>query len=148
MSRETETFSVASGPLDRETVDRWLDRHDAAWASGDPAAIGDLFTAYGVYHLGRWEGPWHVMRGPLIGREAIAAGWQAAAEPDERFEIETEHLAIDEMRAIVRRRITYARPDGSIDVRYDTAWLLDFAADGRVREYQEWFVEEPRNDGA
>jgi ketosteroid isomerase-like protein len=147
VNRETATFGVSSGPLDRETVDRWLDRHDAAWASGDAAAIGDLFTADGVYHLGPWEGPWHGMHGPLVGREAIAAGWQAAAEPDERFEIETDPLAIDGSRAIVRRRITYMRPDGTVDSRYDTAWLLDFAADGRVREYQEWFVEEPRDDG-
>jgi ketosteroid isomerase-like protein len=134
------------GHVEHATVDAWLAAHDAAWKSGDPAAIGDLFTEDGVYHLGPWEGPWHGMRGPLIGREAIAAGWRAAAEPDERFEIETEHLATDGGRAVVRRRITYRGPDGAVESRYDTAWLLDFDAEGRVREYQEWFVEEPRDD--
>jgi len=31
--------------MDRADVDRWLARYVAAWKSGDPAEIGDLFSA-------------------------------------------------------------------------------------------------------
>ena len=49
----------------------------------------------------------------------------------------------DGPRAVVRRRLTYFEPDGSVESLWDTCWVIDFDADGRCIEYWEWFVEGP-----
>ena len=122
----------------------WIAAHDAAWRANDPSAIGGLFSADAVYHLGPWEGPWRGMDGPFRGRDAIVAGWRAGADTTERFAATTEILAIVGLRAVVSREFTYLTADDQPTDRYGCAWLLDFDADGRCREYQEWFVKDER----
>ena len=129
--------------IGRDVVLRWIDRHDAAWRAADPAAIAGLFSADAVYHLGPWDAPWRGLDGPFRGRDAIATGWLAGGIEGERFSADTEILAIDGARAVVRRRITYFEADRSVESRHDTCWVVDFDADGRCVEYQEWFVEGP-----
>ena len=129
--------------IGRDDVLRWIDRHDAAWRAADPAAIAELFSADAVYHLGPWDAPWRGLDGPFRGRDAIAKGWLAGGIEGERFSADTEILAIEGGRAVVRRRITYFEADGSVESRYDTCWVVDFDADGRCVEYQEWYVEGP-----
>jgi hypothetical protein len=131
------------GSVTREDVERWLAAHDDAWRSAEAVAIADLFADDAVYHLGPWDAPWRGLAGPFRGREAIAAGWIAGGIASERFATESEILAIEGRRAVVRRRITYFKADGSVESRYDTCWLIDFDVDGRCAEYQEWYVEEP-----
>ena len=131
--------------LTRDAVDRWLEAHDAAWRSADAIEIANLFAEDAVYHLGPWDAPWRGLSGPFRGRDAIAAGWLAGGIAGERFDVTSEILAIDGSRAVVRRRITYFEADGSVESRYDTCWVLDFDADGRCAEYQEWYVEGPRD---
>jgi hypothetical protein len=134
-------------PLDRDVVERWLDAHDEAWRSADAAAIADLFGEDAIYHLGPWDAPWRGLSGPFRGRDAIAAGWLAGGIESERFVVESEILAIEGLRAVVRRRITYLEPDASVESAYDTCWVIDFDRDGRCAEYQEWFVEAPSDRG-
>jgi hypothetical protein len=128
----------------RAEVDRWIAAHDAAWRANDPMLIGELFSEGGVYHLGPFEGPWRGMDGPFRGRDAIVRGWLAGADPSERFEAVHEVLAIVGRRSIVSREITYLGTDGRPEERYGCVWLLDFDADARCREYQEWFVKDER----
>src|SRR4051794_24357754 len=127
--------------VSRETVEQWIAAHDAAWRAADGAAIAALFSDDAVYHLGPWDGPWRGLDGPFRGSAAIAAGWLAGGIDGERFEAAAEILALDARRAVVRRRITYFESDGSVESRYDTCWVVDFDADGRCAEYQEWYVE-------
>ena len=49
---------AARPALTREDVLAWVAAHDEGWRSNDPEAIGRLFSADGIYHLGPWEGPW------------------------------------------------------------------------------------------
>ena len=133
-----------SGRIATDVVTRWLAAHDAAWASNDPAAIGELFTDDAVYHLGPFEGPWRGMDGPFSGRAAIVAGWLAGADETERFTATAEILAIVDRRAIVSRVITYLGEDGKPSERYGCVWALEFDDDGRCRDYQEWFVKDER----
>jgi nuclear transport factor 2 (NTF2) superfamily protein len=130
--------------LTAEELLAWVAAHDAAWRSNDPERIGDLFTEDGIYHLGPWEGPWRGYTGPIVGREAIAEAWATAFDPDERFEAESEVVAIEGRRGVVRRTITYEGAGREPATRYGCVWVLDFDDEGRCREYQEWFVEEPR----
>jgi SnoaL-like domain len=130
-----------------DAVTQWLEAHDAAWRSAGHAAIADLFSEAAVYHLGPIEEEWRSVTGPLRGRDAIAAGWLAGGIAGEQFETESEILAIDGPRAVVRRRIRYFKPDGSVESRWDTCWVLDFDGDGRCTEYWEWYVEGPAVPG-
>ena len=136
-------MEVAVFALDRAHVSRWLDAHDAAWRSADPAAIAALFADDAVYHLGPFEESWRGLDGPFRGPDGIAAGWLAGGIAGERFEIESEILAIEAARAVVNRRITYRGDDGAVESRWDTCWVVDFDADGRCVEYREWYVEGP-----
>jgi hypothetical protein len=132
---------------DREHVIQWLAAHDAAWRAADRQAIAALFSADAIYHLGPWDAPWRGLPGPFRGAEALAEGWLAGGIAGERFTADAEILAIEGPRAVIRRRITYFEPDGSVESRYDTCWVVDFDADGRCAEYQEWYVEGPADPG-
>jgi hypothetical protein len=136
-------MEVGGITIDRALVLRWLDAHDAAWRAADPAVIAGLFSPDAVYHLGPWDAPWRGLDGPFRGADAIAAGWLAGGIEGEDFTADAEILALEGARAVVRRRITYFEPDGSVESRYDTCWVVDFDADGRCAEYQEWYVEGP-----
>jgi len=138
---------VGSFMLDRQHVLRWLDAHDAAWRAADADAIAALFSSDGVYHLGPFDETWRGLAGPFRGADAIAAGWLAGGIAGERFEIESEILAIDRPRAVIRRRITYLDATGGVSSRWDTCWVVDFGADGRCSEYREWYVEGPADPG-
>ena len=137
-----------SDDLRRGEVLAWVDAHDAAWRSNDPEAIGRLFSADGIYHLGAWEGPWRGYRGPIVGRRAIAEAWTTAFDADEAFEAETAIVAIEGRRAVVRRTITYEGAGREPASRFGCLWVLDFDAEGACREYQEWYVKEPMSESA
>lgn len=125
----------------RDVVERWLVAHDNAWRAADRAAIADLFNEAAIYHLGPFEESWRGLTGPFRGRDGIADGWLAGGIQGERFAIESEILAIDGRRAVVRRRITYFDSGGSTESRWDTCWVIDFDETGRCAEYREWYVE-------
>lgn len=136
------------GVIDPATVDGWLEAHDDAWRRADPVAIGELFSDDGAYHLGPFEGPWRGMTGPLVGRAAIVDGWLAGTDESERFTATAETLAIEGMRAVVSRVISYVDAAGEPVERYGCVWVLDFDDDGRCRSYQEWFVPDERLAGS
>jgi hypothetical protein len=130
-------------PVTPERVLAWVAAHDAAWRSNDPDAIGDLFSDDGIYHLGPWEGPWRGHIGPIVGRGAIAEAWATAFDPNERFDADVEIVAIDGRRSVLRRTISYEVTGHEPPTRYGCLWIVDFDAEGRCRDYQEWFMEEP-----
>jgi nuclear transport factor 2 (NTF2) superfamily protein len=130
--------------LTRDEVLAWVAAHDHAWRSNDPEAIGRLFSEDGIYRLGPWEGPWRGHTGPVIGREAIVDVWTSTFDSDESFEADAQVVAIDGRRGVVQRKITYESVAGHPGSRYGCLWVIDLDEDGRCREYQEWYVEEPR----
>jgi hypothetical protein len=132
---------IGDGGLTKDVVATWLEAHDAAWRAAEPDAIADLFTDNAVYHLGPFDESWRGLAGPFRGRDAIAAGWLAGGIEGEQFQVESEILAIDGQRAVVRRRITYLEADSSIESQWDTCWVVDFDETGRCIEYREWYVE-------
>jgi nuclear transport factor 2 (NTF2) superfamily protein len=133
----------ADPDLTREAVLAWVAAHDRAWRSNDPDAIGALFTEDGIYHLGPWEGPWRGHTGPIFGRTAIVDLWTSTFDPDERFTADANVLAIDGRRGVVQRTISYESIVGHPGTRYSCVWIVDLDSDGRCRNYQEWFVEQP-----
>lgn len=136
----------ARSPLTPELALAWVAAHDEAWRSNDPDEIGNLFSNDGIYHLGPWEGPWRGHTGPIVGRPAIVEAWATAFDPHEGFVANADVIAIDGRRAVVRRTISYDGAGREPASRFGCLWIVDFDAEGRCSEYQEWFMEEPAEE--
>ena len=131
--------------IDRAGVDRWLDDYVGAWKSYDRDAIGALFADDVEYR-------YHPYDEPVRGRDSVVAAWrEEAAFPgasgrDEPgiYDGSYRAVAIDGDVAVAVGRSTYTDgPDGPVAEVYDNCFLLRFDAEGRCREFTEWFVKRP-----
>jgi ketosteroid isomerase-like protein len=118
--------------VERHDVDRWLERYVAAWRSYDRAEIEALFSADARYR-------YHAYDDPIVGGEAIAASW--LQDPDEpgSFDARYECFAVDGDRAVAVGTSTYPAAGDA----FENVFLLEFDADGRCREFTEWYVKRP-----
>ena len=119
--------------MDRAAVDAWLERYVAAWKSGDPAEIGELFSEGCSYR-------YQPSSEPVVGRDAIVASW--LEEPDEpgTFDASYSCWAVDGDRAVATGTSTYAPPEPKV---YDNVYLLVFDGDGRCSEFTELYLLRP-----
>ena len=127
--------------IERQDVGRWLDAYTEAWKSYDPEAIGALFAEDCVYR-------YHPFDEPLRGREAIVASW-VEDDPDEpgTYDGAYEPVAVDGDLAVAVGASTYTRgPGGPIRAIYDNCFLIRFDAEGRCREFTEWYMKRPEED--
>ena len=131
--------------IDRAGVDRWLDDYVAAWKSYDRDAIGALFADDVEYR-------YHPYDEPVRGRDSVVAAWREEAEfpgasgRDEPgiYDGTYRGVAIDGDVAVAVGQSTYTDgPDGPVAEVYDNCFLLRFDAEGRCREFTEWFVKRP-----
>lgn len=128
--------------LTRADVQAWLDRYVAAWETFDEAAIGDLFSADAEYRFYPHEEP-------VRGRDAIVRSWLApGGDPAKRDAPGTyigryEAWAVDGDRAVAVGTSEYfSDPTRRLGVEhFYNAFLLRFDADGRCRDFVEYFVK-------
>lgn len=132
-------------PVDTASVAAWLDAYVAAWKSYDPEAIGALFADDVKYRF-------HPYDDPVEGREAVVESWlgkgehEGAPGRDEEgtYNASYRPIAVDGDVAVASGSSTYTRgPGGPIDEIYDNCFVMRFDADGRCREFTEWFVKRP-----
>ena len=104
----------------------WVAGYEQAWRDRDVDAIERLFTPDASYRRSPYE--------PAdVGHEAIKANW---AEPDgTTFTVEASPVAVEGDRAVVRLTVVYLTPKHQ---EYADLWLLRFADDGRVDDFEEW----------
>jgi ketosteroid isomerase-like protein len=121
--------------LSDEPIATWLSRYLDAWTTNDPATIASLFTADAVYLPTPFSAGWR-------GREAIVAGWLERRDEPGDWTFEHEIVCGSLERAVVRGRTVYPRQGRE----YSNIWLVEFAADGRCREFTEWWVERNQPD--
>ena len=119
--------------MEHADVQRWLDDYVAAWKSYDADAIASLFSEDVVYAY-RPHGD------TIRGREAIVRSW-IDDDPDEpgTYEASYSPFAVDGNVAVAVGTSTYTEPPTT----YDNCFLLRFDADGRCREFTEWFMQRP-----
>lgn len=126
-------------------VNAWLDAYVAAWKSYDAEAIGELFSEDVEYR-------YHPYDEPVRGRGNIVAAWREEAEVpgasgrDEPgiYTGEYRAFAVDGDRAVAIGHSTYTEgPDGPVAEVYDNCFALRFDANGRCREFTEWFMKRP-----
>jgi hypothetical protein len=116
-------------PASRDRVRDWLDGYERAWRSPGTVGLRELFTDDATYSTAPY-------RQPHEGLPAIAELWEAEREgPDEAFTMSSEIVAVDGDIAVVRVDVDYAGPPA---LEYRDLWLIEFAADGRCRAFEEW----------
>lgn len=112
---------------DRMSFEAWIERYERAWRTAGTDSLGELFTEDASYRMSPYEKP-------AVGLEAIGALWERErADPDERFEIVHEVVAVDGDTAVAQIEVDYAG-----GAEYRDLWIVRFAADGRCREFEEW----------
>lgn len=132
--------------MTHDDVQTWLDRYIAAWASYDPAAIGDLFTTDARYRF-------HPSDAGFVGRDAIVRAWiEPEADASSRdepgtWEARYEPFAVDGDRAVAVGWSRYYSDTSKsvVDFVYDNVYLLEFGPDGRCRSFTEFYVKRPED---
>lgn len=130
---------------DRAHVDKWLDDYVDAWKSYDREQIAALFSDDVVYR-------YHPYDEPIRGREAVVESWrgegdhEAASSRDMEgtYDATYRAVAVDGDVAVATGASTYTDPEAV----YDNCFVLRFDAEGRCREFTEWFVERPAGTDA
>ena len=110
-------------------VQRWLDAYVEAWRSYE--GIGELFSDDAEYR-------YHPYDEPLRGRQAIVDSWLGDREDPDSWEAHYEPLLVDGNRAVATGETRYA--EGRT---FSNIFVLAFDAEGRCREFTEWYVEHP-----
>ncbi|RBY86470.1 nuclear transport factor 2 family protein [Blastococcus sp. TF02A-30] len=112
--------------MDRDGVLRWVGEYERAWRGGDLSAVAGLFTQDARYRTSPYSEP-------KVGHAEIRAFW--LADQGQSFTVAAEPVAVEGRRAVVRLEVRYGDP---VEQEYRDLWVLGFAPDGRVEEFEEW----------
>lgn len=112
--------------MDRDDVMRWVAGYERAWRDGDLDAVAALFTEDANYRPSPYEEA-------EVGHDAIRAFW--LDDEGQTFTVEAQPVAVDGRDAVVRLQVRYGDP---VRQEYRDLWVLRFAADGRVEDFEEW----------
>ena len=124
--------------MDRDGFAAWLDRYVDAWRTYDRASIEALFSADATYR-------YHPEDAPVRGRAAIVADWLASPDDPASWRCRYEPFAVAGDRAVMHGRTEYLAADGeSVERRFFNVWLCTFDAEGRCRDFMEYYMEPRR----
>lgn len=112
--------------MERDEVMRWVAGYERAWRDGDLDAIADLFTEDAHYRPSPYDDG-------KVGHAAIRAFW--LDDDGETFTVRAEPVAVEGRDAVVRLEVRYGDP---VRQEYRDLWVLRFAPDGRVEDFEEW----------
>ncbi len=132
--------------MDREGARAWLDRYVAAWRSYEREQVADLFSPDVAYR-------YHPYDEPVVGREAVVASWLGEGAPSDdasgrdapgTYDASYSPVAVDGDTVVATGRSTYRdTPGGPVVQVYENCFVIRFDADGRCREFTEYFIERP-----
>ena len=112
--------------MNRDDVMRWVGGYERAWRNGDLDAVAELFTEDAHYRPSPYEEA-------EVGHAAIRAFW--LDDEDQTFTAQAQPVAVEGRDAVVRLTVRYGDP---VRREYRDLWVLHFAADGRVEDFEEW----------
>ena len=104
----------------------WVRGYERAWREGDVTAVDRLFTEDARYRRSPYEAS-------EVGHAAIRAFWRE--DDGETFTVTAEPVAVEGRDAVVRLEVRYGGPTTQ---EYRDLWVLRFADDGRVEDFEEW----------
>ncbi len=105
----------------------WVHLYERAWRDGDLTAIEALFTEDACYRVSPYAAD-------KVGHGEIRDMWLADEDGDV-FTMSAEPVAVDGSVAVVRVEVRYGDP---LRQEYRDLWVLRFADDGRVSDFEEW----------
>jgi hypothetical protein len=105
---------------------QWVAGYEHAWREGDLAGVTRLFTEDARYRRSPYEPS-------AIGHGAIQAFWRE--DPGTIFTVTADPVAVEGRDAVVRVEVRYGDP---VTQEYRDLWVLRFAPDGRVEDFEEW----------
>ena len=105
---------------------RWVAGYERAWRNGDLDAVAELFTEDARYRPSPYEQA-------EVGHAAIRAFW--LDDEGQTFTVRAQPVAVEGRDAVVRLEVRYGDP---VRQEYRDLWVLRFAADGRVEDFEEW----------
>jgi ketosteroid isomerase-like protein len=129
----------------REEVNRWLGRYIEAWKTYDHDKVEALFAEDISYR-------YHPYDDPIEGRDAVVESWleagefEAASGRDEpgTYDAFYRVVAADDDMAVAIGSSSYKEtPNGPVVRVYDNCFVMRFDAEGRCREFTEWFMKRP-----
>ena len=112
--------------MDRDQVMAWVQGYIDGWRNEDKSAVKRLFTEDVRYRTGPYEES-------LVGHPPLEEFWLDDA--GRTFTAKPELVAVDGQQAVVFVEVAYGDP---VEQEYRDLWLLRFADDGRVDDYEEW----------
>jgi ketosteroid isomerase-like protein len=124
---------------DHAALRDWLDRYEAAWRGNDPDAIRALFTDDASY---RWH-PWETGEDVTRGADAIAAAWLSEPDQPGSWQLRYEPLAVDGDLGVARCVTVYHPTPEAPGRQYHNLFLIYLTADGRCRDFTEYYMREP-----
>jgi hypothetical protein len=105
---------------------RWVEDYERAWRESDADGVARLFTEEARYRRSPYEES-------NVGHAAIKAFW--LDDEGKTFTMTAEPVAVEGPDAVVRLKVRYEEP---VAKEYLDLWVLRFAADGRVEDFEEW----------
>ena len=105
---------------------QWVAEYERAWRDGDVPGVTRLFTDDARYRRSPYEEP-------LVGHQQIQGFW--LTDEGRRFSVVAEPVAVEGRDAVVRLEVRYVHP---VAQEYRDLWVLRFAPDGRVEDFEEW----------
>lgn len=103
-------------------------RFCAAWADGDPGALGGYFADDAVYH--------NIPLDPHHGREAIVAAIAAFSAGVDKIEFRVHHLAAEGPVVLTERTDVFYLPSGSIEIAVMGTFEVH---DGLITAWRDYF---------
>jgi hypothetical protein len=131
--------------MDHVTAQDWLDQYVRAWISYDPRDISGLFSEDVVYR-------YHPYDEPVVGRDGVVASWlgestsggASTRDLPGTYEAEYSPVAVDGGTVVATGTSRYREtPEGPVVRTYDNCFIMCFDADGRCREFTEYYVRRP-----
>ena len=113
-------------PVDNAAVSGWVDEYERAWRDADTRAVERLFTETAEYRRSPYEPS-------ANGHSAIRGFWRDDA--GKTFSMDSTVVCVQDDVAVVRVEVVYLTPR---EQEYRDLWILRFAPDGRVSEFEEW----------
>jgi ketosteroid isomerase-like protein len=105
---------------------QWVAEYERAWRDGDVSGVARLFTDDARYRVSPYAEP-------KVGHAEIEAFW--LDDEGRTFTVNAEQVAIKGRDAVVRLEVRYGEP---VAQEYRDLWVLRFAPDGRVEDFEEW----------
>jgi hypothetical protein len=112
--------------VDRVGVMQWVAAYERVWRERDLEGVRRLFTEEARYRRSPYAES-------AIGHAAIQAFWQE--DEGTTFTVTADAVAVEGPDAVVRLEVRYGDP---VVQEYRDLWVLRFAPDGRVEDFEEW----------